>query len=107
MSENPAPERAPEKSGSDRGSARPTYRAAEGMEDRHGEITGAITVNMILTFPPLTIWCLLLAPAVFGNDLRIIIGTGLVLGVVLPILFFRPSRAIWAWISAAFDRWDV
>lgn len=83
------------------------YKAKDGMEDRYGEITGAITINMIMTFPVLTVYAMFIAPAIFDDSLPPILTTGVIAAIGLPIIFMRPSRAIWAWISEKFDTWQI
>ncbi|MFG0331058.1 MAG: hypothetical protein ACF8PN_14300 [Phycisphaerales bacterium] len=80
------------------------YRADEGREDRHGEMTGAITFNMILVFPPLVVWCVFIGPDWIGVRWTVI--TGLVLSVALTCLGIPVSRWLWSEFSAWVDRYD-
>lgn len=77
------------------------YRAQPGEEDRHGEMTGAITFNMILVFPILLVYCMFIAPAFMGMKWTII--TGIALGIILSIAGIPISRRIWAWFSEKVD----
>jgi len=56
----------------------PQYRIVEGQEDRHGEMTGAITVNMALSMIPVGFWCFFLGP--WLCSFRVMLGIGLLLG---------------------------
>ena len=76
----------------------PEYRAKPGQEDRHGEMTGAISVNMVLSMLPVTIFSVFIAPNLF-EDMWLIAGSSVVLAVVLTLAFFPVSRWIWAHIS--------
>ncbi|MCC6909340.1 MAG: hypothetical protein IT430_15480 [Phycisphaerales bacterium] len=76
------------------------YRAKPGQEDRHGEMTGAITFNMIFVMGPLIIWCVILGPIWF--DLKWTLIIGLSMGVVLTLIGMPLSR--WAW--ARFSEWS-
>ena len=80
----------------------PPYRAPDGQEDRDGEMTGAISVNMILSMVPVGIWCFFLGPwlAPFWATLTV----GLILAIALPICCLPLSRTIWAWLSDWADR---
>ena len=79
----------------------PKYKAEPGQEDRHGEMTGAITFNMILVFPVLLVYCMFIAPPLMGVTWAII--TGLILAVVLTIIGIPISRRLWAWFSEKVD----
>lgn len=79
------------------------YKAKEGVEDRHGEMTGAISINMVITMLPLTIWCFFISPYVI-ESVRTRAVVAVVAAIVLPILCFKPSRWIWAQISAFMER---
>ncbi len=74
----------------------PEYRAQPGREDRHGEMTGAISVNLVLVCLPITIL------SVVG---AIYVGPWWTLAGVVPLAFVLPfacrplSRWIWAHIS--------
>ena len=83
----------------------PHYRAEEGMEDRDGEMTGAISINMVLSMPAVAIWAMFLAPLIFDTLTPILISS-LLLAVVLPLACFRLSRRIWSRISAYMDQAD-
>jgi len=74
------------------------YKAKEGQEDRHGEMTGAISINMMMSMLPLTIWCFFISPLLF-ESIGVRIAVALVAAVVVPLAFIRPSRWVWAHIS--------
>ncbi len=76
------------------------YRAKPGQEDRHGEMTGAISFNMIFVMGPLIVWCVILGPIWFELKWTLIIG--LSMGVVLTLIGMPLSR--WAW--ARFSDWS-
>ncbi len=78
------------------------YRAKPGQEDRDGEMTGAITVNMILVMVPLVFWCVLIGPIWFDVRTTLLIGIGL--GIALSIVGVPISRRLWARFSAWSDR---
>jgi len=71
-------------------------------EDRHGEMTGAITIRYILVMPPVAIWCVFIGPLVTGMWMTVTVA--LVLSVVLTAISGPVSRRIWAWVSDAMDR---
>jgi hypothetical protein len=75
------------------------YKAKEGVEDRHGEMTGAISINMIMTMLPLTVWCFFIGPMLI-TSVWMQAGVGLIAAVVLTLVCFWPSRWVWAHISA-------
>jgi hypothetical protein len=83
----------------------PDYRAKPGMEDRHGEMTGAITINMILVFPIIILWCILAGPLLGVSDTPRL-WVAVAMAVLLPIACLAPSRWIWAHISHFMDRDD-
>ncbi len=78
------------------------YRAKPGQEDRHGEMTGAITFNMAFVMGPLIVWCVLLGPLWF--DLKWTLIIGLVMGVGLSVIGIPISRCAWAKFSDWSDR---
>ncbi len=80
----------------------PEYRAKPGQEDRHGEMTGAITLNMMFVMVPLVIWCVLLGPIWF--DVRLTLLIGLALAPVLSLAGIPLSRYFWARFSEWSDR---
>ena len=82
----------------------PEYHAKDGVEDRHGEMTGAISVNMALSALPVTVWCVFIGPLVFGDNVLWTLVTGLAMGIVLPIVGLPISRRIWARLSAWADQ---
>ncbi|MCC6581340.1 MAG: hypothetical protein IT440_12965 [Phycisphaeraceae bacterium] len=66
-------------------------------EDRHGEMTGAISINMMLSMLPVTIWAVYVGPWLlpFGWSLTV----ALALAVVLPLAMLPLSRRLWGWLS--------
>jgi hypothetical protein len=74
------------------------YQAKPGQADPHGEMTGAITFNMILSMPPVGLFAVFIAPYVV-SDLWLRLAVTMVMAVVLPLLFMPLSRRIWAWFS--------
>ncbi|MEX2214599.1 MAG: hypothetical protein WD768_10750 [Phycisphaeraceae bacterium] len=80
------------------------YKAKEGKQDRHGEMTGAITFNMILTMLPVMVWSMFIGPWVLGDQITWIVIIALAMAVVLPFVFLRLSQKLWAWMSARMDR---
>jgi hypothetical protein len=78
------------------------YRAREGQEDRHGEMTGAITFNMIFVMGPLIVWCVFVGPIWLTTSE--VLWSGLVIGLVLCAVGFPISRFFWARFSDWADR---
>lgn len=78
------------------------YRISEGQEDRHGEMTGAISVNMIISSLAVGLWCFFVGPWLCG--FRMVLTIGLILAIALPLLGLPVSRIIWAWLSERADR---
>lgn len=74
----------------------------EGQEDRHGEMTGAITINMILSMTPVGLWCFFLGPWLFSFKATLLVG--LLMAVVLPVALLPTSRKIWTLLSHWADR---
>ncbi len=85
------------------GQAAPAYTVADGREDRHGEMTGAISVNMALSMLPVGLWCFYVGHW-FGG-FRTVVKVGLLLAVVLPIVCQPLSRRVWAWLSHRAESW--
>jgi len=81
------------------------YRAKEGQADRHGEMTGAISFNMVLTMVPVAAWSFYLGPWVLPDHLWVIVVISIVMSLVLPFAFLRLSQRIWAWFSSWTDKW--
>ena len=81
----------------------PKYEAGDGREDRHGEMTGAIQVNMVLCALPVMAWCVFIGPWVGG--LWVVVGVGVVMAVVLPLALLPLSRRIWSYMSHWADSW--
>jgi len=79
------------------------YKAKHGRPDRDGEMTGAISINLMLTALPVTIWAVFLGPLVFDH-VGWVVATSVALGVALAFAGFPISRAIWARLSAWMDR---
>jgi hypothetical protein len=84
-------------------SDKPTYHAAPGMEDRHGEMTGAISINMVLCMPAVAVWAIFIGPWLFAGTTAIVLSS-LALAIVLPLACMPLSRRIWAWISHTMER---
>ena len=78
------------------------YRAMPGHEDRDGEMTGAITFNMIFVLGPLTLWCVFIGPDWVGLERTLWIG--LALAIVLSVAGIPVSRYFWARFSHWADR---
>lgn len=74
------------------------YAAREGREDRHGEMTGAISVNMFLSMVPVGVWSMFVGPWLTdaSNTLKI----ALLMAVVLPLYCLPLSRRLWVRLSA-------
>jgi len=64
-------------------------------------MTGAITINMMLTMPPIAVWCIFIGPALVGHKGTLYVALALTL--IFPLIFFKLSRRIWAKISDAMD----
>ncbi len=75
------------------------YQAEDGREDRHGEMTGAISVNLVLCCPPVTAWCVFIGPWLFADRVWLTVTTGVAMALVLPLALLKPSRSLWAWLS--------
>jgi hypothetical protein len=86
------------------GTAVAEYRAKDGQVDRHGEMTGAITFNMVLTMLPVAIWSFFIGPWLLPDRVWVVMGIAVAMALVLPLVFFRLSRRIWAWFSAWTDK---
>jgi len=78
------------------------YPIGEGQEDRHGEMTGAISVNMILSTIPVGLWCFFLGP--WLTNFTVTLSLGLLMGIVLPLALLPLSRRIWTVLSRWADR---
>ena len=79
------------------------YSVHEGEEDRHGEMTGAITVNMILSMLPVGLWCFFLGPWLVPFKVTLVVGV--LMSVVLPLACLPLSRKIWARLSDWAEKW--
>lgn len=79
------------------------YQAQEGREDRHGEMTGAISVNMVLCMPVVGAWAMFIAPMLFASLWWIVLSSVL-LAIVLPVACLPLSQRLWARLSAMMDR---
>jgi hypothetical protein len=77
------------------------YRAKPGNEDRHGEMTGAITMRYILVMPPVMVWCIFIGPVLMGTWPTL--ATAILISVVLTWLSGPLSRWIWARVSHFMD----
>jgi len=82
----------------------PEYRVKEGRPDRHGEMTGAITFNMVLTMLPVAAWSFFIGPWLLPDRVLLVTGIAIAMALVLPFVFFRFSRWLWSWFSAWTDR---
>ncbi len=85
---------------------KPEYKAAPGKEDRHGEMTGAISFNLVLCCLPLILFIFLLNPYLFESVIHqaiaaVIFGTALFFGM------FPISRRIWTIFSDFVDNPDL
>ena len=78
---------------------RPQYQAEKGKEDRHGEMTGAIQVNTVLTAVPAIAWCIFIGPWLLPDQFWVILGIGMAIAILLPIALLRVSQTIWAYMS--------
>ena len=81
------------------------YQAKDGKMDRHGEMTGAITLNMIFTMVPVAGWSFFIGPWVLGDRVGLVVAAAVAMAVVLPFVFLRLSRSIWAWFSDWTNKW--
>ncbi len=79
------------------------YRAKPGQEDRHGEMTGAITINMMLCMPLVMLWAIVIGPLLDVSS-TVHLGVAIALAVILPVVCLLPSRWIWAHVSDFMDR---
>jgi hypothetical protein len=70
--------------------------------DRHGEMTGAITIRYIIVMPAVMIWCVFIGPLMMG--VWPTLAVGLALSVVLTAISGPLSRRIWTWVSRGMDR---
>lgn len=82
---------------------RPSYKARQGREDRHGEMTGAIQVNMVFCALPVTAWCVFIGPWV--AELWVVVTVGVTMAVVLPLALLPLSRRVWSYLSHWADTW--
>lgn len=80
------------------------YQAKEGQEDRHGEMTGAISVNMVFCAVPVISWCIFIGPMLM--DFWPMLGVALAMSIVLPILLLKPSQWVWAKLSDVADKFE-
>ncbi len=78
----------------------PTYVAEDGKVDRHGEMTGAITFNMILTMVPVSAWSFFIGPWLLHEQVTLIVVIAIAMALILPLIWVYPSRRLWAWFSA-------
>jgi hypothetical protein len=78
------------------------YKAKPGQEDRHGEMTGAISINMVLCMPWVCAWSVFVGPLFFESVWPTAI-IALVMAIALPIACMPLSRRIWARISKYMD----
>lgn len=72
------------------------------MEDRHGEMTGAITFNLVFACTLALIWSMYIGPWL-GLSMWGVIISGLVIGVLLTLLGVPVSRYLWGHFSAWSD----
>jgi hypothetical protein len=78
------------------------YRAKPGQEDRHGEMTGAITFNMIFCTPVVTAWGIFIGPWLL-ESVWAIATIAVIISLVMPIICMPLSRVIWAHVSEYMD----
>lgn len=78
------------------------YRAGQDQEDRDGEMTGAITVNMIVSMLPVGIWSFFVGPLL--GSVWLTATVAVVMAILLPIVLLPASRSVWAWMSERADR---
>lgn len=83
----------------------PPYKAKPGQSDPHGEMTGAISINLVFTALPVTIWAVFVGP-MFFDDVRWKLLSSVLLGVALTLIGFPISRRVWARLSDWMDRCD-
>jgi uncharacterized BrkB/YihY/UPF0761 family membrane protein len=74
------------------------YRAKPGQEDRHGEMTGAISFNMMLSMPPVAIWAIFIGPWLFDRLLPTLL-IAVAMAGVLPVALRPISQRLWARFS--------
>lgn len=85
-------------------SSPPEYEAENGKVDRHGEMTGAISVNMLFTMVPVAVWSFFIGPAIFGREVMPILLISLAMALLLPFACLKLSRRVWAHLSRWADR---
>jgi len=78
------------------------YQAKPGQEDRHGEMTGAISINMVMCMPWICIWGVFVGPMIFAN-VWIVAAIALAMAIALPIMLMPLSRRVWARVSTFMD----
>lgn len=77
------------------------YHAEPGQEDRHGEMTGAITIGYMMLMPPIAVWSIFIGPALVGLTWTLIVAVML---AVVGSFAMRPiMRRIWARVSDYMD----
>jgi hypothetical protein len=81
------------------------YQAENGVEDRNGEMTGAITFNMIMVVPAVTAWSIFLGPRWFSVEANVAIG--IAMAACLTVAGIPISRRIWAHVSEWMDRQEA
>lgn len=81
------------------------YRAEDGVEDRNGEMTGAITFNMIMVVPIVTAWSIFLGPRWLSVQANVAVG--IAIAVCLTLAGIPVSRRIWAHVSEWMDRQEA
>ena len=79
------------------------YGVGKGGEDRDGEMTGAITVNMILTTLPVCIWGVFVGPLLFSSLWPTVV-IAAAMAVVLPMALRPMSQRLWSRLSVWVDR---
>lgn len=79
------------------------YAARPGQPDRHGEMTGAISFNMVLTMPAVTAWAIYIGPALFTDLWPTMLGAVL-LALILPTAGLALARRLWVRFSRWADR---
>ncbi len=65
-------------------------------------MTGAITVNMILSMTPVGVWCFFVGP--WLASFKTVLIVALLMAVILPIACLPLSRRVWVLLSEWAER---